>query len=274
MKIAGRLAVLALALTGLVSGLSIAEERSSVSIISPVAGWVSNETSFLLPGNPELQTLKEKGPLYGIYMMHADQDISFGSLGHYSQLDSTRESSYMFFAYYHLPVDWAARPMFGFALDYLRFSTQMPQDVIAPMLSMDIETTIWAFHPVIGAKIGEDALNVTPFAGYFNERVGVNINSPGMKIGPTVKFGFRSEVSEVLDFGTIGAMLKAKYSHFLAFDGKFYFRMRDGMYPLLTVRSRVDMFLSRSFGISVKADYLKDKTEKNFFVLVGPDFVF
>jgi hypothetical protein len=274
MKISGGKCAFALALVMAAGSVAGSEERKSVSIISPVAGWISNETTFTIPGNPVPQTLKEDGMLYGVYMMYADQDISFGCLGHYSGLENTRENSYMAFAYYHLPVDWAVRPMFGMALDYLRFSTEMPQKDVAPLQSMDIDTSIWAYHPIAGATIGGDALNITPFAGYFKEQVRVLVNSPGMKMGPAIKYGFRTEVSEALEYGSLGTMLKAKYSHFLAFDGKIYFRMRDGAYPLMTVRSRVDIFLARNLGISVKADYLKDKSEKNFFVMAGPDFVF
>lgn len=267
-------AAFAFALIMVFGGIAGSEERKSVSIISPVAGWITNETTFTIPGNPAPQTLEEEGTLYGVYMMYAGQDISFGCLGHYSGLENTTESSYMAFAYYHLPVDWAVRPVFGMALDYLRFSTEMPSEDVAPMQSMDISTAIWAYHPIIGARVGGDALNVTPFAGYFKEQVRVLVNSPGMKMGPTIKFGFRTEVSEVLEYGSLGSMFKAKYSHFLAFDGKIYFRMRDGAYPLMTVRSRIDLFITRDLGISVKADYLKDKSEKNFFVMAGPDFIF
>jgi len=248
--------------------------RDSVFVLSPVGGWISNKAEYTSPGSTAEKSIKEDGILYGLFMMYADRNMSVGSLGHYSKLEESRENSYMFYLNYYFMPDWAFRPMAGMAMDYINFNTELPGKDVAPLLSMDLASSIWAFHPTAGVAWQAGPVRVTPFAGYFNERFLMTMNVPGIKAGPKTIAGFRAEIREVTDYVSTGARFEADLWHFLKLDSKFYFRFHTGDKALFTTRNRVDLFLTRNLGMSVKCDYFQDATETNMYVLGGPALAF
>jgi outer membrane protein W len=255
----------------LVSSASFAEEaRNSVFVLSPVGGWITNKSVYTVQGSTAEKSLKETGNLYGLFMTYADRSLSVGSLGHYSDLEKSRENSYMFYVNYYFMPDSALRPMAGMAMDYISFQTELPNAEVAPLLSMDLASSIWAFHPTAGVAYRAGPVRVTPFAGYFNERFLMTMNCPGMKVGTKTLAGFRQEVRVVTDYATTGARVELDPWHFLKLDSRFYFRFHSGEKMLFTTRNRLDIYLTRNFGLSVKCDYFKDPAETNFYILGGP----
>jgi hypothetical protein len=209
--------------------------------------------------------------------MYADDDLSIGNLGHYSNLEQSQVMSYMFFARYYLARYGAFRPMVGLTMDYIDIHSSIPREDARPFLSIDMVNTVWAFQPTIGVSWEYKSFRAIPFVGYFNERVNVDLYSPGMPgtaKGIMAQNGFRTEVDKTLDYVSVGSHLEFRYAHFLRYDGKFYFRMREGENALFTVRNRLDLFLARTYGITVRMDYFQDKVESNFFALAGPVLVF
>ncbi len=262
------------AVTPCAAGMANDDGGSSVVIVSPVAGWMGNKVEYTTPGAAAKSSLKENGSLFGIYSMYAGSALSFGTLGQFSALDFSREASYMFFAYYRYPTGNSLRPMVGGSLDLIEFTTRMPQSVLGPLLSMDLAAEIWAIHPMAGVSIGDRNLAVTPFVGYMNERVYMTMNVPGILAGPKVLPGFRQRMSAVADYVTVGTLVRAGFHHFVMWDGKAYMRIRSGERTLWTLRNRIDVFLSRAIGVSVKADYFMDDTETNYYIATGPAFAF
>jgi len=265
----------------LLASPAVADEpvRSSVVIFAPVAGWTTNEADYMAgpPGRQSKKTLKEDGALGGIFLMYADDDLSVGNLGHYSNLEQSQVMSYMFFVRYYLARIGTFRPMVGLTADYIDIHSSIPREDARPFFSIDMVNTVWAFQPAIGVSWEYKSFRAVPFVGYFNERVNVDLYSPGMPgmaKGAPPQPGFRTEVSETLDYVSLGSHLEFRYSHFLRYDGKFYFRMREGENALFTVRNRLDLLLARTYGISVRADYFQDKVESNFFAVAGPVLVF
>jgi len=248
--------------------------RESVFVFSPVGGWIRNKAEFITPGTITEKAVSEDGILYGMFMMYADRNMSVGSLGHYSKLEKSRENSYMFYLNYYFLPDGAFQPMAGMAVDYINFLTELPGADVAPLLSMDLASSIWAFHPTAGVAWKQGPFRVTPFAGYFNERFNMTIDVPGIKAGPKTLAGFRSEVRQVTDYVSTGARFEADLWHFLKLDSKFYFRFHSGEKALFTTRNRLDLFLTRNLGMSIKCDYFQDASETNVYVLGGPALAF
>jgi hypothetical protein len=259
---------------GLAAPRCESRETESVVVLSPMAGWIRNEVKFATPGSASEMSLKENGWLGGIYMMYADGNLTIGSLGHCSKLKESREDSYLFFARYYFLPQSLIRPMLAFDLDHISTNTPIPVQDAAPFASMDVDTSVWAIHPSVGVSCRFGLLRLVPFAGYFNERVGVTINTPGMRIANQLRNGFRADAGQVLDYVTLGSRLDLEYRHFIRWDGKFYFRFRRGDKALLTIRNRLDFLFSRSFGVTAKVDYFQDESESNLFAAIGPAFVF
>ena len=164
--------------------------RSSAFIVAPVAGWTTNKADY--PAGPpgRKKTLKEDGPLGGIFLMYADDDLCVGNLGHYSNLDQSQVMSYMFFVRYYPARYGTFRPMVGLTTDYIDIHSSIPLGV-RPPLSMDMVNTVWAFQPTIGVSWEYKSFRAVPFVGYFNERVKMDLYSPGMPR--------RFEVNETLE---------------------------------------------------------------------------
>ncbi len=254
-----------------------AANGDSVVIFAPVAGWVTNTVEYPVQNSPDSRELKEDGCLYGAYLMYADPAISIGNLGHYSDLGGSRERSYMFFINYTLFPGSAFRPVAGFAMDYISISSHLEGGDAAPFVSMDVTADIWAFHPTGGIACTAGPAIVTPFAGFFSEKFEMAMNTPGMrnpKMGPPIINGFSADASEAADYLSLGSRLELDFHHFIRIDSKFYYRMREGEAPHFTTRNRLDILVTRQFGLTAKADYFQDRVNTNFFLLAGPAMAF
>jgi len=246
--------------------------RKAVFLFLPMTGWIRNEVEFSIPGNCTKESLKDDGQLHGIYMMCATPKFVLGSLGHYSKLDKTYENGYLFFTYYYFRQEKEIQPMIGFAVDYIHFYTQLTTEDVSPLTSLDVDTSIWAFHPTIGVSYKNGNFRISPFVGYFNEQVNTVVSSPGMKMAGQNRYGFKRESSVSLDYISAGSKFEITLYHLVKLDTKFYFRFKQNEPALYTLRNRVDFYLSKELGFSTKIDYFQDKYETNFFLFFGPSF--
>lgn len=254
--------------------LSEESDKNSAFIFLPMTGWIRNEVEFSIPDNSTKQTLKDDGQLHGIYMLYANPKLVLGSLGHYSKLNKSYENGYLFFTRYYFRQEKQIQPMIGFAIEYIHFYTQLTIEDVSPLTSLDVDSSIWAFHPTAGISYKNANFRISPFAGYFNEQVNTVVSSPGMKIAGQNQYGFKSETSVSLDYVSLGSKIEVYLHHFIKLDTKFYFRFRQNEKPLYTLRNRVDFYFAKMLGISAKIDYFQDKYETNLFVFIGPSLAF
>ncbi|OGS45562.1 MAG: hypothetical protein A2539_06975 [Elusimicrobia bacterium RIFOXYD2_FULL_34_15] len=248
--------------------------RNSVFLFLPMTGWIENEVKFNIPGSSEKQILNDNGQLHGIYMMYANPKFVLGSLGHYSKLDKSYENGYLLFTRYYFNYIEQLQPTIGFAVDYIHFYTQLGTEDIPPLSSLDVVSSIWASHPTIGMSYKNGNFKIYPFIGYFNEQVNTVVSSPGMQITGQNRFGFKSKSYISLDYFSAGSEFDITLYHFIGLDTKFYFRFREDDKTLFTLRNRLDIYFSKSWGVSSKIDYFQDKNETNIFIFLGPAFVF
>lgn len=247
---------------------------AGVFLIAPMAGTISSDIQYTVPGSADRRSLNDSGGLYALNMMYARPSCVLGSMGHYSKLDHSTESGYLFYANWFFRNSNTAQPMLGFYADYIHVLTKAPAADIVPLLSMQVDTSIWALHPVVGVRFDLGSVRLTPFAGYFNEQVDTAITSEGMRVAGTVRNGFSAAPSVVIDYMSLGARIELTLRHFIKLDSKFYTRFAAGEQARFTARNRLDFFLTPRAGLSLKFDYFDDKYEKNTFAFVGPVFMF
>lgn len=239
-------------------------------LLAPMAGVISSDIQYSVPGASERKSLSDSGGLYALNMLYAREDRAFGSMGHYSKLDFSTESGYLFYANWFCRPAAGVEPMFGFYADYIHVFTKAPAADISPLLSMQVDTSIWALHPVAGARFSVGQVRLTPFVGYFNEQVDTAITSEGMRIGGAVRNGFSASSSVVIDYMSVGARIELTLLHCIRIDSKSYARFTTGEQARFTTRNRIDFLLNTRAGISLKFDYFDDKYEKNTFAFIGP----
>lgn len=251
-----------------------ARDDNGIFLFSPMMGRINSDIQYTSPGPAGMHTLSDAGPIYALMMMYTCPQYTLGSMGHFSKLDNSIENGYMFYGLYYFGTETNIRPMMGLYADYINVFTRTPAADIAPLLSLNVNTSIWAFHPVVGLSFKVGKQNIAPFVGYFNEQVETSLASEGMFVAGQKRNGFTADSSAVMDYMTVGVKAEFKVMHFIRFDTKVYARMKNGESPLFTARNRLDFLLSRQAGLSIKYDYFDDTYEKNTFLLAGPVFVF
>lgn len=251
-----------------------AGDKSGIFLVSPMFGNIKSDIKYTSPGTGGTNTLSDSGPISALMMMYTCPEYTLGSMFHFSKLNNSTENGYMFYGLYYFNKEADIRPMLGFYADYINVFTKMPAKDIAPLLSLNVNTSIWAFHPIAGVQFKVYKQKITPFIGYFNEQVETSMTSEGMLIAGQIRNGFSANSSVSIDYMTVGVKAEFKITHFIRFDTKVYARLKNGESPLFTTRNRLDFLLSRQLGISVKYDYFNDKYETNSFLLIGPVFVF
>ena len=95
-----------------------------------------------------------------------------------------------------------------------------------------------------------------------------------MLVAGVNKYGFKSTSYVSLNYFSLGSGFDLVLYHFLRLSSSVYFRFGQNEPALFTARNRIDVFLSREFGLSCKIDYFQDKYETNSFITVGPVLVF
>ena len=248
---------------GIVSGARAEEMGEGMFLVSPFYGSLNNES-----------VLTDRGPLYGLNMLYARPNFSIGTMGHYSKLDFSTENGYLLYLTYYFQQNKIIQPMLGFSGEYIHIFTAENAAMAAPLNSLDVDSSIWAFHPIIGLafKLGEQM--ITPFVGYFSEQVETTVVSEGMSVGGQKQNGFNAKSSVVLNYVSAGSMLDFVFHHFIRFNTKFYWRFKDGDQTRFAARNRLDLFISKNAGISFKYAFFDDKYEKNAFASIGPTFIF
>ena len=150
---------LALILVFIAAGLSrvafAAEPGKAVFLVSPLVGSLSSDIQYQSPGGSGTKTLSEVGSLYGLNMVYASPDFNIGSMGYYSKLNYSTESGYLFYLTYYFRQDETVQPMLGFSADYIHIFTREDAIAAAPLNSLNIDTSIWAFHPTLRLVIQE-----------------------------------------------------------------------------------------------------------------------
>lgn len=273
MKLGILKSVCVLLVLGFLAGSVLAGEKSGIFLVSPMFGQINSDIQYP-SGTGGTNTLSDSGPISALMMMYTCPDYTLGGMFHFSKLNNSDENGYMFYGLYYFGKESGIRPMIGFYADYINVFTKMPHENIAPLLSLNVNTSIWAFHPIAGVQFHIGKQKITPFIGYLNEQVETSMTSEGMLIGGETVNGFSSNSSISIDYMTAGVKVEFKITHFIRFDTKVYARFRNGENPLFTSRSRLDFLLSKQLGISVKYDCFNDKYETNSFLLIGPVFVF
>ncbi|MCU0641235.1 MAG: hypothetical protein MUC35_04005 [Candidatus Margulisbacteria bacterium] len=249
---------------GMFSSVSAAEGGKTLFLLSPLVGSSSTD----------LQILHETGTLYGLNMLYAGPNFTIGSLGHYSRFKSSTENGYLFYLAYYFREDQPVQPLLSFSADYIGILTKLDGAAAAPFNSLNVDTSIWAFHPLAGIsfKLGEQ--RIAPFIGYFKEQVTTSLASEGTNNGGQTSNGFSAANSVELDYLSAGAKLDLIFAQPIRFNTKFYWRHRSGEQPLFAARNQLDILFSHQAGITLKYDYFEDKYEKNTLALIGPTFIF
>jgi len=251
-----------------------AEPGKAMFIVSPLFGSLSSDIYYQSPGGGGINTLSDVGNLYGLNMVYVGPDFNIGSTGHYSKLKYSTESGYLFYGNYYFRQNEPIQPMLGFSADYIHVFTREDSISAAPLASLNVDTSIWALHPIAGLSFKNGDLRVTPFVGYFNEQVATSLASEGINVGGRTSNGFSSSSYVNLNYLSFGADLGFSFARFVKIKTKIYRRYGEGSPALLTTRSQLDYFLSKQSAITLKYDYFEDKYEKNIFTSVGMSFVF
>lgn len=248
--------------------------NKAVFAFSPMVGVIESEVQFHMPASGMTKSLKENGGLQGINLVYAAPGLAIGSLMHNSHLSSSREDGYLLYGNYYFRSTEKIQPMAGFYGEYVGIVTQMSGRDAAPLNAVNVTNTVTTLHPVVGLSYVGSNYRVTPFAGYFNEQVETTVSSPGMTIAGQVRNGFSADSPTVLDYATLGSKFEVTMFRFVRLDTKFYYRMKQGSSPLFTTRNRIDVFLTKAVGVSMKLDYFQDAFENNMFAFIGPTFIF
>lgn len=249
-------------------------------IISPLAGIINNEIQFSLMHSSSKKTIKDDGPLYGLYMIYARPDFIIGALNHYSYLEKSDENGHLFFLRYYFYAHKSLQPTIGCTFEQINVRMVLDSADAAPFSSMIADINIWVTNPTIGISYKNKALRnklayrITPFIGYFNEQVAVDIVSPGMLIANQHMNGFSVKTHEKLEYFSAGIKIQAALFHAFAIDSKLYFRKRKNEKTLYTIRNRIDYYITKKLGLTVKYDYFQDTFDKNTFLFFGPSIVF
>jgi hypothetical protein len=245
-----------------------------------MSGFIKSEAYYTVPGAASKSTLSDDGTLYGVYAMYIRPQFNMGTLLHSSPLSKSNENGALVFGNYYFMTDKKFQPTVGLAIENISIYSEVPAAEVAPLISMDVRTNVLTTFPTIGVaykesfKDGKLKLECMPFAGYFNEQVDVVINSPGQRIGTSVRNGFKSSSNINLDYTAVGLKVVLRMFHFISLDSKVYWRFKDGYDTLYTIRNRLDVYINKKLGITVKNDYFKDEYETNTFTFIGPSFVF
>jgi hypothetical protein len=250
------------------------EQDKGVFLVSPLAGVIRSDIHYESPGDRSLTSLRDKGPLYALNTLYTCPGFTVGMMGHYSTLDTSREKGLLLYGNYYFRRESLLQPMAGCYTEWIRVSTGLKGDRSFPLVSLDIDSSIRALHPVAGISFKLGTNRITPFLGLFNEQVATKVASDGMNINGQLRYGFNTEKEENLNYLTTGLKVEWTFSHFCRVDTKLYFRFREGEETRVTTRNRIDFFLSKKIGLSIKYDYFEDRFEKNSFVFAGPVFIF
>ena len=272
-KILKATAIAAAVLCAALPGVSGEAGDRGIFLFSPTAGWLNSQVAFSVPNSPS-QQLNDTGGLYGMSLLYAERDFVVGSSGDYSKLDKSYENNYLFFTRFYAGKEGELQPAAGISVENIHIYTQMAAADVAPLSSLDVDSSIWAFHLTAGISYKTGSFRFSPFAGYFNEQVGTVVSSPGMLVSGVNKYGFKGAYSDSLNYATAGTRVEASIFHFFRIDSTIYLRFGDIGPALITSRNRIDVLLSREFGFTCKIDYFQDKYETNSFVAFGPVFVF
>ncbi len=259
-----------------VSSFVFAEESKQESrlIFSPLMGIIKSNVEYTSSYTNKVEKIKDSGALYGIHMVYARPQFVIGTLGHFSSMDHSKESGYLLTGNYFFRHKNSLQPTVGFNLEYLNVHSTLYNPDVSPLQSMEIQNQIFVYYPTIGLLIKNRFFQITPNIGYFKEVVEANITSEGMRVGPTMRFGFHKKSYADLDYMAVGTKLELTISHFVHVDSKFYVRFRNNESRHFTTRNRLDIYLTRKFGLTAKCDYFEDNFETNLFFYAGPAFVF
>ncbi|NQT29108.1 MAG: hypothetical protein HQ596_00905, partial [Candidatus Saganbacteria bacterium] len=157
-----------------------AEQDQAIFLVAPFVGGLSSDIQYSSPGGSGMNTLSDVGSLYGLNMMYARPNFSIGTMGHFSKLNYSTENGYLFYLTYYFRQDDPVQPMLGFYADYIHIFTHEDSVAVAPLNSLNVDTSIWAFHPIVGLSFKRGRQRITPFVGYFNEQVTTSLASEGM----------------------------------------------------------------------------------------------
>jgi hypothetical protein len=252
----------------------------SFFIFAPMAGSIDNKITYNDPSSGSSRDLNEKSNLYGFDLIYINPKIVLGTAGHLSDSGKTKERGTLLFADYYFDQLKNFQPTPGIAIENISLYSQLSGGDAGGLSSLDVYTDILSYHATMGI-LAKDVfhdqavkVDITPFVGYFNERVTTVVSSPGVNMGGQNRYGFKSTAEVDPDYLTLGSKIEVTFYHFIKTDTKIYYRLKKNEAPLYTWRNRIDFLFNRQMGLSAKIDYFKDKYETNLFILVGPVFVF
>ncbi len=275
--------VIVLLLTGLsLACFGSAEETGMqpVFVFSPMAGWVKNKVMFTNPGTNEKQTFIDESPIYGFDLVYITPRVVLGATGHRNDSATVSERGLLWHGNYFFSRFHSLQPTVGLAIENISLYSQLSSADVPGLVSLDAFNDIMSTHATAGVVFDNIIPNelvkvkLTPFAGYFNEKVRAIISSPGVRIGASNRYGFEAESNADLDYLSLGAKIELDLHHFLRLDSKVYYRLKSGAKTYYTLRNRIDIFFNQKLGVSAKIDYFKDKYETNLFIMAGPALVF
>lgn len=272
-------------LTALIVGKSsYAEDKENdlkpFFVFSPMVGWVKNKVIFTNPGTGNAQAFIDESPIYGFDLVYISPKIVLGATGHRSDSAEVNERGLLWHGNYFFDQCRGVQPTIGISIENITLYSKLSSADVPGLVSMDAFNDILSTHVTAGVVIDNvlpnriSKIKLTPFAGYFNERVRAIISSPGIKVAGQNRFGFETEGRTILDYLSLGAKIEVSLAHFINIDSKVYYRLKKNEKTYYTLRNRIDLFFNRQVGLSIKVDYFKDKYETNLFIMAGPALVF
>ena len=250
------------------------ENPKSVLILAPLAGITKVDVEYSVSNSPVKQNLNESGPLYGAHMLLVNPKFVIATLAHYSELDKGKENGYLLTGYYYFREKQKWQPMLGSSIEYIHARAELGLSDVAPLNSLDVDTSIWAFYPLVGISFKTGMFRISPYVAYLKETVETIASSDGIRTAGQLRNGFRRKSYADLDYFSAGSKLEVSFGHFVRYDGKFYIRCRDGEENHITTRNRLDVYLTKKLAISAKIDYFQDKYETMTLFMFGPAIVF
>ncbi|MBD3271059.1 MAG: hypothetical protein GF384_00810 [Elusimicrobia bacterium] len=247
-------------------------------IISPLAGYIFNILDYESSSSLTDFSIVDKGPLYGLYFSYMQKGFIFGGLHHDARLEHSEVTGNLLYVHYYFNHKKRIQPTVGINLEKILIYSKVNRS--GPYTSVNIRNNIIAVNPVCGITTKWDYMKmgttifVTPFMGYFQERVNTGIISPGMAVNGQLLNGFESNELNRLDFTVLGVKIRVHYMPYILLKSKIYFRLKHDQKTLYTLRNELSVYMRQNIGIMLKYDYFLDTYNTNRFYFIGPLFIF
>lgn len=254
--------------------LAAAAQAEDIRIIVPYVGTLTNSVE------PEgMGTIDDSGLLTGLYFQWVRPEAYQWNAFLYYAPDvnySTVIGGHFIYDHYIGP-DWNGRFLVGAGMEALRVEMDAGDDLGIPAFAMD--TTVLIPYLRAGkyfrTRVGPASLSALPWAGIQPQWIRGDLD-----MTVTIPFpppGHNMAISTSLDdedlFGIAGLNLKATLFHFIDLEGKYQATF-NGDDWFNTYNATVNVFLSRSWGLSYRFKDMESTEGGNTYHYFGAAYVF